>query len=117
MEYKKELNFNKEKLVVFSLGNFVSNQRDVNKDGGLMVKITICKKENSTSILSPSYYLTWVNKFRNKQGNNYEILPCFLYEQNSKKLPSKSHSKMARFIKNSRTLLNKENISFVEQLN
>ena len=117
MEYKKGLNFKNENLVVYSLGNFISNQREVSRDGGLMVKMTIRKREGLTSILTPSYYLTWVNKFRNKQGNNYEVLPCFLYEQNSIKLSAKSHSKMTRFIKKSRVLLNKENINFVEQLN
>ena len=77
----------------------------------------IHKRANLTSILTPSYYLTWVNKFRNKRGNNYEILPCFMYEKNGIKIPKKAQSKMSQFIKNSRVLLNKENISFVEQLN
>tara|TARA_Y100000385_G_scaffold223849_1_gene234009 strand:- start:21 stop:1157 length:1137 start_codon:yes stop_codon:yes gene_type:complete len=117
MKYKKGLNNKSKKLVVYSLGNFISNQREVSRDGGLMVKITIRKRENLTSILTPSYYLTWVNKFRNNRGNNYEILPCFMYEKNGIKISRNAQSKMSRFIKNSRVLLNKENSSFVEQLN
>jgi len=116
MEYKKGLNCKREKLIAYSLGNFISNQRESSMGGGLMVKITICKRENLVSILTPSYYLIWVNKFRNKGANNYEILPCFMYEKNSIKMSKKEHSKMSRFIKNSRVLLNKENINFVEQL-
>ena len=88
-----------------------------NRDGGLMVNITILKRDNLVTVLQPSYYLSWVHKFRNKKGNNYQILPCFLYEKNKLEISKKSQSKMTRFIKKSRALFKKENISFVEQLN
>ena len=121
MSFKKwniKTGVEKDKVaVVYSLGNFISNQREVNRDGGLMVNITILKRDNLVTVLQPSYYLSWVHKFRNKKGNNYQILPCFLYEKNKLEISKKSQSKMTRFIKKSRALFKKENISFVEQLN
>src|SRR5262249_29614304 len=36
----------REKILVYSLGNFISNQRDRYKDGGAMVKIVLQKDNN-----------------------------------------------------------------------
>jgi len=117
MEYKNRGGKEDKVVVVYSLGNFISNQREINRDGGVMVNITISKRDNVATVLEPSYYLSWVHKFKNKKGNNYQILPCFLYEKNKIEISKKSQSKMTVFIKKSRDLLKKENISFVEQLN
>ena len=99
MEYKNRGGKEDKVAVVYSLGNFTSNQREVNRDGGLMVNITILKRDNLVTVLQPSYYLSWVHKFRNKKGNNYQILPKFLYEKNKLEISKKSQSKMTRFIK------------------
>ena len=41
-------------LVYYSLGNFISNQRQANSDGGIMLKVEISVK--SKSVLKTSYY-------------------------------------------------------------
>ena len=41
MLYERQKANNKEFLTVYSLGNFVSNQRDVRKDGGALLGVVI----------------------------------------------------------------------------
>jgi poly-gamma-glutamate capsule biosynthesis protein CapA/YwtB (metallophosphatase superfamily) len=62
-------------LVVYSLGNFVSNQRDRNRDGGAMVGFTLLKTWNKTTITDPKYHLTWVHTPIEKNKKKYYIIP------------------------------------------
>ncbi len=55
-------------LVVYSLGNFVSNQRTYPKDGGMMVQLHLIKQKNKTRLLKAGYELTWVDKYRDTRG-------------------------------------------------
>ena len=73
MHYIK--NNDKEFLTVYSLGNFVSNQRDFRKDGGVMFRCSIVKRDKA-SISDKEYILTWVNKFYKNEKWHYEVLPC-----------------------------------------
>ena len=73
MHYIK--NNDKEFLTVYSLGNFVSNQRDFRKDGGVMFRCSIVKRDKA-SISDREYILTWVNKFYKNKKWHYEVLPC-----------------------------------------
>ena len=50
----------KDRIAVFSLGNFVSNQRKKGTDGGSMVRIEITRDADSWKISNAGYYLTWV---------------------------------------------------------
>ena len=54
MHYIK--NNDKEFLTVYSLGNFVSNQRDFRKDGGVMFRCSIVKRDKA-SISDKEYIL------------------------------------------------------------
>lgn len=55
-------------LVVYSLGNFVSNQRTYPKDGGMMVQLHLIKQKDKTRLLTAGYELTWVDKSRDAKG-------------------------------------------------
>lgn len=73
MHYIKDKD--EEFLTVYSLGNFVSNQRDFRKDGGVMFRCSIVKGDKA-SINDKEYILTWVNKFYKNEKWHYEVLPC-----------------------------------------
>ena len=106
-----------EKLITYSLGNFVSNQRKSPSDGGAMLEITLFKDATSTRIINHGYYLVWVNKFPIENGkySHFEVLPCKEYESNNfKDLDEKTIKQMNVFIKNSRNLF-KDN-TFVNEL-
>lgn len=106
LEYHPKTPEQKEKLVVYSLGNFVSNQRKPNTDGGIMVKIKLKKEKNETFIAESGYYLSWVHKFNEDNKVKYEILPCFSLENsNFENLKEKSKQEAELFIKNTRNLL------------
>ncbi|MGL5750158.1 MAG: CapA family protein, partial [Paraclostridium sp.] len=86
---------NNETLVVYSLGNFLSNQRNeiLKKnytEDGLIVNIDISKnlETNETKISKVEYIPTWVNKFKDSSGElNYEIIPI-IDESNILSIPN-----------------------------
>lgn len=67
----------KEVFVIYSLGNFVSNQRDRYKDAGVILNIELQKNFDTgiTTIEKVEYTPTWVDRstINNKRG--YRILP------------------------------------------
>ena len=46
--------------VAYSLGNFVSNQRDINRDGGILVKLTFRKRNGKVELTGTEYLPFWV---------------------------------------------------------
>jgi len=107
----------KEHFVAYSLGNFVSNQRKTKTDGGVLAKIILKKENGKTFIDTSNYILTWVyKKLRTTDISDYFILPASEYENNKNffKNPT-DYEKMKLYLRNSRKLLNDENLN-VEEL-
>ena len=63
----------KEKLVVYSLGNFISTQRKRYTNGGILFEMTLQKKEE-TQITDYDYLPVWVYKPKNKAGKEHFVL-------------------------------------------
>jgi Putative enzyme of poly-gamma-glutamate biosynthesis (capsule formation) len=117
MIYESDSTNNKEFLTVYSLGNFVSNQRERRKDGGVMLRLSFSKTKKEVKISNKEYLLTWVHKFKEAGKNHYQILPC------THPLYSKSYfsnendfQAMNTFIKDSRKHLNESNQGLSEGL-
>lgn len=120
------------KLIVYSLGNFVSNQRDRYKDGGAMVGFTLLKTWKRKTVIDPEYHLTWVYNPIEKGKRQYYILPVNMPFSDSTILSSKSNEllspvdrdllkmsdddvlKMTTFINDSRTHLNSKPVAVPE---
>lgn len=101
---------NKEFLTVYSLGNFVSNQRETRKDGGAIFRLSFEKNEGKVAISKKEYILTWVHKFMNNGKYHYQILPCANSRYNEPYFSNKSDwRKKNLFLTNSRKLLNNNN--------
>ena len=63
-------------VVVYSLGNLVSNQRDVNTDGGIMVELQLTKTPNSNLLTQNCKYLPyWVHRGTVDGLYQYYIVP------------------------------------------
>ena len=63
-------------LVVYSMGNLVSNQRDVNCDGGIMVELTLSKSPASKYISQQCHYMPyWVYRGTIDGLYQYYIVP------------------------------------------
>ncbi len=108
MEWRKD----KNQLIAYSLGNFVSGQRKRYTDGGAMIRIELEKiadeKSSVTKIDTANYLLQWV--YRDSQ-RNYFVLPVSRFENSSASI-IKSDEALASFntfITDSRQLLSKHN--------
>lgn len=108
MEFDKQ----QQQLVVYSLGNFVSGQRDRYKNGGAMVRVELKKIVQdsmvSSSIDSVSYVLQYVHRNAQKK---YVILPVPTFESDTTDFMGDEFSKQAfkMFAEDSRALLDKHN--------
>ena len=114
MEWHQSDSVSKEKLVVWSLGNFVSNQRKRYTDGGTLFSITLQKESGKTRIKDAGYQLTWVYNPVQNQRKQYYILPAARYENDTLLLDKQSQSDLKTFINDSRELLDANNLMVKE---
>jgi poly-gamma-glutamate synthesis protein (capsule biosynthesis protein) len=61
--------------VIYSLGNFVSNQRDRYRNGGVVFEAVLEKAENKTRVVSTGYLPFWVYRPQRSDGFIYRLLP------------------------------------------
>jgi poly-gamma-glutamate capsule biosynthesis protein CapA/YwtB (metallophosphatase superfamily) len=117
MVWEKTADTTGEELIVYSLGNFVSNQRKRYTDGGAMFKMTLSKEGSKTSIKDAGYMLTWVHTPVEDGKKRYYILPAAKYENNPDFFKSaEDYNKMKSFIKDSRVLFDAENKNVPEYI-
>ncbi|MCZ8215779.1 MAG: CapA family protein, partial [Cyclobacteriaceae bacterium] len=113
------MQFNKEKqqVVVYSLGNFVSGQRDRYKNGGAMVRIDLSKIRNDSTITksidSVNYILQYVHRDAQKK---YVVLPVPDFEKDTTGFIKDEAGKLSfkTFADDSRALFNKYNVQVTE---
>jgi poly-gamma-glutamate capsule biosynthesis protein CapA/YwtB (metallophosphatase superfamily) len=104
-----------EDIVVYSLGNFVSNQSKPKTDGGSMVRVEFTKKGDKYSVSNAGYYLTWVYTPIVKYRKKFLVLPCSEFENKPDFFDKpEAFLKMKKFITNSRKLFNEQNINMKE---
>lgn len=105
-----------ENFVAYSLGNFVSNQRKTNTDGGVMARLVLKKENGKTFIDTSNYILTWVYKKSRENGLYYYfILPAADFENKKDFLKNTADfEKIKLYIQNSRKLLDTENFNVTE---
>ncbi|MEN8121242.1 MAG: CapA family protein, partial [Bacteroidota bacterium] len=118
--YKSTNGKEKDVLVAYSLGNYVSNYGTWRySDGGAMVKMKLQKTATGEIIITdPGHFLIWV--YRPKKSpkgklRNYYVLPVSQYEKDSS-LGVANSKQMKLFINDSRTLLKKNNENVPEYL-
>jgi poly-gamma-glutamate capsule biosynthesis protein CapA/YwtB (metallophosphatase superfamily) len=117
-----EWNRKENKLIVYSLGNFVSGQRKRYTDGGAMIRVELEKvKMNDslsfTGIDTAGYVLQWVYRTVD-QGKNYYVLPVPTAEGKVESFIQDLESREAfkTFAADSRELLSANNIA-IQELN
>ncbi|MDO4881554.1 MAG: CapA family protein [Capnocytophaga sp.] len=109
---------NTDKLLVYSLGNYVSNQRKRYTDGGAMVKFVLKKdKKGQTWLTDAGYYLTWVHIYDKNGKKKYEILPCASIEnKNFENIEEDSQKQLKIFIEDSRKLFKDNNVGDISEV-
>ncbi len=103
MRYSKE--YDKNVLLVYSLGNFISNMSDIDCRGGAMVKVTLRMENGRPVVECPRYKLFFVQKPSNR-GDNYVLIP----ESRPDLLRSDCKSDFTRFMTRTHDLVMSNNI-------
>jgi poly-gamma-glutamate synthesis protein (capsule biosynthesis protein) len=62
-------------VVIYSLGNFISNQRTEPRDIGGIISVELYKTGDETTLGEVSFIPTWVHRFHYQGKNHYRILP------------------------------------------
>jgi poly-gamma-glutamate capsule biosynthesis protein CapA/YwtB (metallophosphatase superfamily) len=115
MERSKDSISDKENVVVYSLGNFISNQRKPKTDGGSIVRIELTKTGDKYKVSNAGYFLTWVYTPIVKYRKQFYIIPCSEFETKPDFFDKpEAYSQMKKFISDSRKLLNGQNINVNE---
>jgi poly-gamma-glutamate capsule biosynthesis protein CapA/YwtB (metallophosphatase superfamily) len=94
----------RRRLVIYSLGNFVSNQRDRYRDGGIILNFTLERhnspdKGKTMNITDVHYTPTWVYVQHATFKNQFYVLPIPRYLKNDQPLhvPDDAYQKMLIF--------------------
>jgi poly-gamma-glutamate capsule biosynthesis protein CapA/YwtB (metallophosphatase superfamily) len=94
-------------IVVYSLGNFVSNQREQYKDGGIVFELELAKTGRGTRVSNYSYLPSWVYREDKKDNSSFYIIPARLYSENENFFNFSDHNryKINRFYNDTKGLL------------
>jgi poly-gamma-glutamate capsule biosynthesis protein CapA/YwtB (metallophosphatase superfamily) len=86
-------------IVVYSLGNFVSNQRAHYKDGGILFFMQLTKTSTGTILSGYNYMPSWVWRSDTSGKYAFHILPVDLYKANESffNLPESDRNKINLF--------------------
>ena len=104
MEVRYSKEYDKKVLLVYSLGNFISNQSDIDTRGGAMVKVSLRMDNGRAVIENPRYKLFFVQKPVD-HGENYVLIP----EAHPELLRPDSKSEFSRFMTRTHDLVMSHN--------
>ena len=113
MEVKKDVHTPAKHLVVYSLGNFISNMSKENTDGGAMVRLELIKYFDIVQMRSCDYSLVWTSRPFLNGKKNFEVYPSGYID---KLVDNKEFMYMNRFLKNARMLFEKNNKGIKEYI-
>lgn len=97
----------KEKLTAYSLGNFVSNQRDRYKNGGLMIRAQVGWKDSVVALKEADYSLFYVHTVQEGSMKHYYVLPDYNYDVLDSSFLSSTERVAKKTFDDSRNLMNK----------
>jgi len=117
MEFMKSSDGKREGLVVYSMGNFLSNQRNeiLNIEGtenGLIAIATLARNEKGNVYIEKAEYIpTWINLFEKNSKPTYEIVPISDDASETSILFHASEDKLKRSLTQAKALTKDERIS------
>jgi hypothetical protein len=114
MVARKDSLGNITEITVYSLGNFISNQRDRYKNGGALFSLTLKRDQDTVRIFNPGYILAWVHTSTRSGKLSYQVLPVKPFENDSIRLSKPDLLKIKEFAVDSRKLLNSKNFNVPE---
>ena len=104
-----------EKLIIWSLGNIISNQRREHTDGGSALQFSLYRDSTGKVRLKDvGYHLHWVWLHEQDNQKRYQILPISKVEKIMIDMDQKSTEELNTFIKNERDLYLNHNLNVPE---
>jgi poly-gamma-glutamate synthesis protein (capsule biosynthesis protein) len=93
--------------VIYSLGNFVSNQRNRYCNGGITFEVTLVKADSVVRLASCSYEPFWVHRFSRHKSLAYRLIPVndYLCHPSAYALDTEDRKLMMQFYNDTRQLL------------
>ncbi len=117
MMWVKNGSAKKDGIIVYSLGNFISNQRKPKTDGGATVRVEFTRQADGFRISDAGYFLTWVYTPIEKYRKKFFILPCSEFENKPEFFAKPSdYLQMKKFIEDARALLYNQNLNIREEI-
>ncbi len=96
---------NDKHLIVYSLGNFISNMSARRTDGGLMVRMELVK-DSTTRLNNCEYSLVWTARPMQSGKKNHQLLPVNL---SADSIPLQARNSLKIFTNDARTFFSKHN--------
>jgi len=113
-EYRKD-SLNNEKLIIWSLGNIISNQRREHTDGGSSLQFSLYRDSTGeVKFKNIGCHLHWVWLHNKDNLKRYQILPISKSEKIILEMDEKSKKELNKFIDNERLLYLENNINIPE---
>lgn len=103
---------NKDVLIVYSLGNFISNMKTTDTRGGALVKVRLERDEAGKAIFKNAAYDLFYSAKPTGKGSNFMVIPSSL----SDRIPAAERSHWIMFENSARRIFDKYNEK-VDQLN
>ncbi len=106
MEIQEDVHTPYRHVLVYSLGNFISNMSNENSDGGAMVKLKFQRVWGITQLKECSYSLIWTSRPILSGRANFEVYPASFVD---KPLQPEELTPMKLFLNNARVLFDRHN--------
>lgn len=105
MELRTDSTSGEKHLVVYSLGNYISNMSAKNTDGGLMVKLEL-EKDSVTRLADCGYSMVWCSRPALSGKKNHRLIPV---DYPQERLTPAERTRLNQFVATSRELFRKHN--------
>ena len=106
MEMRHSKAYDKDVLLVYSLGNFISNQNDIDSRGGALVKVSVTMQGSKPHVHGARYKLFFVQK-PSYRGENYVLVP----ENRPELLRPDCRAEFGRFMSRTHELVTSHNVN------
>ncbi|MGN0214494.1 MAG: CapA family protein [Muribaculaceae bacterium] len=110
MEIRHSEKWNKDVLLVYSLGNFISNQNGTDSRGGALVKVNLSRDMFGKMQLNNACYRLFFCQKPKTRKENYQLIPY----GSENLLRADSKTAYDAFMRNAHNILNKHNVNVPE---
>lgn len=106
MELRTDTLTGRQNVVLYSLGNFISNMSARKTDGGLLFKLELMKDSTGISVSNCGYGLVWTARPILSKRKNYVLYPASIPTDS---LSAEERNRLKIFINDTRELFRKHN--------